>query len=239
MINNKKVLAMIPARGGSKGIKNKNILGIQGKPLITYTIEAAQNSVYIDDIVVSTDSEKIKQISEQYNAWVPFLRPAELAMDETPTIDAVLYTVHKLREMGYQYDILVLLQPTSPLRTGDDIDGAIKVFAHNAYQPLVSVSSVSDHPILIRSIGDNGHLEKLLQVENSSVRRQDMPLYYRVNGSIYINLICEINQGTSFNDNPIPYIMERNHAIDIDHYLDVALVEYCLCNMQAEREELN
>lgn len=234
MINNKKILAVIPARGGSKGIKDKNILNIQGKPLIAYTIEAAKQSIYVDEVMVSTDSEKIKDVAEFYGASIPFLRPAELAKDETATLDVVLHAVNAMQSMGNQYDVLLLLQPTSPLRNTADIDAAIKTFFQNGCKPLVGVSEVCDHPILMRTIGENGNLEHLLPV-NSSVRRQDMPLYYKVNGSIYINLICELNEKTSFNDNPVPYVMESDRAVDIDNYLDVMIADYYL-KRQKERE---
>ncbi|MCM1112000.1 MAG: acylneuraminate cytidylyltransferase family protein [Muribaculum sp.] len=227
MIQDKRVLAMIPARGGSKGIKDKNILDLQGKPLIAYTIEAARNSLFIDDVVVSTDSEKIAQVAGQWGAWIPFLRPAELAGDHAPTLDAVLYTIDRLKELGYLYDFLVLLQPTSPLRTAEDIDNAFRTFVENGCRPLAAVCAVSEYPVLMRTIGADGQLEKLLSVR-STVRRQDMPQYYRINGSIYINPISELDAECSFNDNPIPYLMETDHSVDIDEEPDVAVAQYYL-----------
>lgn len=227
MIQGKKVLAIIPARGGSKEIKNKNILDICGKPLIAYTIGAAGSSIYIDDVVVSTDSEQIQKISEKYGAWVPFLRPAELAEDKTPTLDVVLHAVEALKTKGYVYDILILLQPTSPLRIASDIDGALKLFLEHRCRPLAAVSRVEDHPVLIRTVGADGYMQKLLPMQ-STLRRQDMPVYYKINGSIYINLISEINKRTSFNDNPVPYIMPDERAVDIDHDVDIVTVQFYL-----------
>lgn len=236
MINSKRILAFIPARGGSKGIKDKNILDIQGKPMIAYTIEAAKRSAYVDEVIVSTDSEKIKQIAEQYGAWVPFLRPTELARDETPTLDVVLYVINKLKELNHQYEVLLLLQPTSPLRTSEDIDNAIKLFEVNRCKSLAAVCKVSENPILVRTIKENGYLEKILSVQ-STVRRQDMPLYYRVNGSIYINLISELSQQLSFNDNEIPYVMKEEHSIDIDDYGDILKMQYYF-DMYKERRDI-
>lgn len=227
MIDKKKVLAVIPARGGSKGIKDKNILPLQGKPLIAYTIEAAKRSAYVDEVLVSTDSEKIRDVAERYGAIVPFLRPAELAGDETATLDVVLHAVRAMSGMGKVYDVLLLLQPTSPLRNDSDIDAALETFSRNGCQALVGVSKVDDHPILMRTIGEDGRLKRLLSA-NSTVRRQDMPLYYKVNGSIYINLICELNEKTSFNDNPVPYVMESDRAVDIDSDLDVMIADFYL-----------
>lgn len=225
MFNNQKILALIPARGGSKGIKDKNIIFLAGKPLIAYSIEAAKYSKYIDDIIVTTDSEKIAEISKQYGASVPFMRPAELATDTSKTIDAVLHAIRTLETMEKKYDVLVLLQPTQPLRTDADIDKAIEVYYKNKEDGLVSVSPVDDSPLLIRGISNDGKLLNLLS-QNSTCRRQDMPEYYKVNGCIYINKIEEINENTSFNDNKIPFIMTKEHSIDIDELSDLCIAEY-------------
>lgn len=226
MLNDLRILALIPARGGSKGIKKKNIIDLCGKPLIAYTIEAAKKSRYIDDVIISTDNEEIAKVGREFGAEVPFLRPSELAEDTSPTIDAVLHAVVSLKQRGCDYDVLVLLQPTSPLRTAKDIDGALEVFAENGNQGVVSVSPVQDHPLLIRRI-ESGKLKKLLP-ENSTCRRQDMPPFYRVNGSIYINSICELCESTGFNDNPIPYVMDGSHSLDVDEYQDLVLAEWHL-----------
>lgn len=222
MFHNKKYLALIPARGGSKGIPEKNIYEIQGKPLIAYSIEAAKSCMYIDDVVVSTDSEKIADIARKYGATVPFLRPDYLAGDEAKTIDCVLDTLERLEE---SYDVLVLLQPTSPLRKEEDISHAIERFSEIG-RDLVSISEVEDNPVLIRQT-DGDELIPLLSV-NSTVRRQDMIPYYKVNGAIYINEIAGLTKETSFNDNPAYYFMEKSHSVDIDRYEDIALCEYYL-----------
>ena len=225
MINNMRILAIVPARGGSKGIKDKNIKEIEGRPLIEYTIEAAKRCEYIDEIVVSTDSEKIAKVAKKAGAKVPFLRPDELASDTARTIDVVLFTIEQLKLIGQEYDIVVLLQPTSPLRDEDDICGAIEKYVSCNMKSLVSVSEVSESPILMRQIVDETHMEKLLNI-NSTIRRQDMAKYYMVNGSIYINKIEELNSDTSLNDNVIPYVMDRSHAVDIDDYVDIAVMKY-------------
>lgn len=225
MINNLRILAIVPARGGSKGIKDKNIKEIEGRPLIEYTIEAAKRCEYIDEIVVSTDSEKIAKVAKKAGAKVPFLRPDELASDTARTIDVVLFTIEQLKLIGQEYDIVVLLQPTSPLRDEDDICGAIEKYVSCNMKSLVSVSEVSESPILMRQIVDETHMEKLLNI-NSTIRRQDMAKYYMVNGSIYINKIEELNSDTSFNDNVIPYVMDRSHSVDIDDYVDIEVMKY-------------
>jgi CMP-N,N'-diacetyllegionaminic acid synthase len=227
MIKHKKVLALIPARGGSKGIKNKNIIDLCGKPLIAYTVEAAKGSKYIDDIVITTDSVKIAEIARSFGAEIPFMRPDDLATDHSKTIESVVHAIQTLKDMGRHYDILVLLQPTQPLRTVSDIDEALKKFIHTECESLVSVSAVSDHPILIRSINQKDELVPLLNLD-STVRRQDMPEYYRVNGCIYINNVSEITEKTSLNDNKRPFIMETSHSVDIDEISDILLAEYYL-----------
>lgn len=229
MINEKSVLAIIPARGGSKGIKGKNIFSIEGKPLIAYTIEAACASEYIDTVIVSTDNQEIADVSKAYGAEVPFLRPAELASDYAKTIDAVLHAVYTLKEMGKEYDYLVLLQPTQPLRSAEDIDHAI-ILCDKEMRGVVSISRVKDHPVLMRYMNAQGEMCKLLEL-NSTVRRQDMPDYYRVNGCVYVNPMSEVTGELSFNDNPIPYIMPVERSVDIDGYEDIALVEYYLRNL--------
>lgn len=220
-------MAVIPARGGSKGIKNKNIIDLNGKPLIAYSVFAAKQSKYIDRVVVSTDSEKIAQVAEEHGADVPFLRPAELASDTAKTIDAILHCVKELKKRQDEYDVLVLLQPTQPLRTSQDIDRALEIFCANGMRSLVSVREVEEHPILVRTIDKDGALKPLLAM-NSTVRRQDMPKYYLVDGSIYINKIEDINENTSFNDNEIPYIIKAEHSVDIDEMRDLQIAELYL-----------
>jgi CMP-N-acetylneuraminic acid synthetase len=185
MFHGKKILALIPARGGSKGIKDKNITDLGGKPLIAYSVECGLHSKYVDSVVVTTDSAKIAEVAKQCGARVPFLRPAELASDTAKTLDAVLHAVKTLEGMGESYDLLLLLQPTQPLRTSEDVDGAIEAYFALGGEDLVSVCEVSDHPILIRTI-EQGRLQNLLSC-SSTCRRQDMPAYYRINGCIYIN----------------------------------------------------
>lgn len=227
MYNEKKILALIPARGGSKGIKNKNIISLQGKPLIAYTIQAALESQFIDYVCVTTDSEQIAKVSRLFGASAPFLRPPELATDEAKTIDAVVHAINALERKNKYFDVLVLLQPTQPLRTTEDIDLAIiEFFKHNT-KALASVSPVDDHPLLVRRIDEKGTLQPLLQ-RNSTCRRQDLPPFFRINGCIYINNTSEINLETSFNDNEQSFLMSKEHSIDIDELSDLALAEYYL-----------
>lgn len=230
MYKDQQILAIIPARGGSKGIPNKNIIDLCGKPLIAYSILAAKASRYIDDIVVSTDSQEIEAVALEYGAAVPFLRPAELASDTAKTIDCMIYTIQKLAEQGKHYSYVVLLQPTQPIRKDGAIDQAISTLLESSEDSLVSVTRVSEHPILMRTITKEGTLKSLLPI-SSTVRRQDFPDVYRVNGSIYINRIDDsFNSSTSLNDNLLPFFMETEYSIDIDSYEDLKRAEIFIQN---------
>lgn len=225
MYKNKKIVAVIPARGGSKGIPEKNIIDVNGRPLIDFTIQEALNSKYIDRVIVSTDSEKIAEISRKCGAEVPFLRPSHLAGDHSKTVDVLIDLMNKISKLGNNYDYLILLQPTQPLRKAFHMDEAIKNTIDNGYKSLLSVSLVDDHPILIRTINSQGELKNLLNI-NSTVRRQDFPTYYKVNGAIYINKIDEdFNEKTSLNDNIYSYIMEKKYDLDIDEPFDLELLK--------------
>ncbi|TKD70740.1 cytidylyltransferase domain-containing protein [Pseudalkalibacillus hwajinpoensis] len=223
MYNKKTFLAIIPARGGSKGIPHKNIININGRPLIDYTISAASKSKYLDRIVVSTDCEKISAIAKECGADVPFLRSKELAKDDSRTIDCVINLIENIDQ---KYDYIVLLQPTQPLRKSIHIDEAIELVMNEEYdESLVSVSKVAENPVLLRTINEFNQIKKMLNI-NSTIRRQDFPEFYKVNGSIYINRIDEkLNSETSFNDNTIPYIMDEQFDLDIDEPFDLEILK--------------
>ncbi|WP_127011257.1 cytidylyltransferase domain-containing protein [Veillonella sp. CHU594] len=228
MYQDKRILAIIPARGGSKGIPHKNIINLCGKPLIAYTIESAKQSTYIDTVIVSTDDVDIQRIGEDYGASVPFLRDAKIASDEATTISVVVDAVERLKEKEQIFDAVVLLQPTSPLRTTEEIDVAIDVFFQNEMKGVVSVNVAEVSPFLLRTI-KGSQLQRIIS-ENSTIRRQDMPTYYEVNGAIYINAISDIKESLSFNDNPIPYIMSCERSVDIDTWDDLEKAKYYLNN---------
>jgi CMP-N,N'-diacetyllegionaminic acid synthase len=228
MYKGKKFLAIIPARGGSKGIPRKNITIINGKPLIQYTIDEAKNSKYLDRIIVSTDDKEIAEIAKRCGAEVPFLRPKELASDHAKTIDALIHAVTELEKRGIKYDFVVLLQPTQPLRKSWHIDEAIQEIVETNEESLVSVSKVKEHPILMRTIGEDGKVKKLLEI-SSTVRRQDFPTFYKVNGAIYINKINEnFTKNTSLNDNKLAYLMDKKYDLDIDEPIDLEFFKLIL-----------
>ncbi len=225
MYKDKKIAAIIPARKGSKGIPNKNVILLNGLPLIAHSIIEAKKSTLMDDVIVSTDSEHIIKIAREYGAYTKGLRPTNLSNDTAILYDVLKYEVenHGLVERGF--DILVLLQPTSPLRRSYMIDDALKRFIDEQQTSAVAVSEVEEHPILMRTVNKLGHLDRILQVD-STVRRQDLPKYYKVNGMIYINYISDIMAGyVSFNDNQSPIIIPKEYNVDIDEISDLEEAE--------------
>lgn len=247
MIDGKRVLAFVPARSGSKGVPNKNVRDLCGKPLMAYTIEAALGCSYVDACLVSTDSEDYARVARSCGAWVPFLRPAELAGDKSGVMGAVMDALARLDEMGERFDVLCLLQATSPLRTSDDLTAALECFLAYGCRGLVSVSEVKDHPTLMRVMAGEkdaaqGPLSRLefgtrspeegtftwLSGETSTVRRQDMPRILRVNGAIYINLVSELTPETSLNDNPVGHLIDQAHSIDIDAEDDFLAAQHAI-----------
>lgn len=225
MKNNKKILAIIPAREGSKGIKDKNIANLNGKPLISYSIKEGLKSKYIDKVVVTTDGEEIAKVAKENGAEVPFLRPKHLAEDTSKTIDCMIHCIDELKKQGEEYDYVVLLQPTQPLRQAWHIDEAIELIIKKDEEALVSVSKAKEHPILMRMIDENGHAINLLE-GSSTKRRQDFQDFYKVNGAIYINKINEdFNNETSLNDNKLVYIMDEKYDVDIDELIDLEIAE--------------
>lgn len=216
MYKRKRILAIIPARGGSKGIKEKNIKPLCGKPLLAYSVEVALECDYVDYVLVSTDSEVIAACARQYGAKVPCLRPEELATDEAKTIDVLLYEIARLQEEGQIFDYVLLLQPTQPIRTSRQLTEAIERMIDSDFTSLVSVCPVEEHPILMRTQDKKGKLLPVI-AGGSTVRRQEFPEVYKVNGSIYLNRIDEgFNEHTSLNDNEYPYFMSREDSVDID-----------------------
>jgi CMP-N,N'-diacetyllegionaminic acid synthase len=225
MFKNKKILAIIPARGGSKGIPNKNIMAICGKPLIAYTIEAGLKSKYIDEIIVSTDSDSIREVATIYGAKIPFLRPEKLSNDSASSIDVVLHAIDFYKNNNITFDYVVLLQPTSPLRTSKHIDGAIEKLMESSGTSLVSVCQVDQSPILMRNI-ENDKLKEVISFEGKNLRRQDLPTFYIFNGALYINSTDMLAHEKKFVcENTIPYVMDKESSVDIDTMLDAKLVE--------------
>lgn len=232
MINNKKVIALIPARSGSKGLLDKNIKLLNGKPLIAYSIIEASKSKYIDKIIVSTDSEKIAEISRKYRAEIPFIRPTNLANDSAKGIDVVLHAVKYLQSNKQYFDILVLLQPTSPLRTNVDIDCSIEYLTENPFRKaVISVCKVDHNPLWSNTLPDDLNMKNFIRENVKNKNRQDLPQYYRLNGAIFCAYLDYIIEKKSFiSENTFAYIMPRNRSIDIDDEIDFKLAEIIMFN---------
>jgi len=224
MINGKTILAIIPARGGSKGIPRKNIKLLAGKPLIAWTIEEAKKSKYIDRLILSSEDVEIIRVAKEWGCEVPFIRPKELAQDDTPGIEPVIHALNTLPE---KYDYVCLLQPTSPLRKSEHIDGCIeKCLTENA-KSCVGVSEVDKHPYWMYEIDKSEKLKPLFI--NDISRRQNLPKMYVLNGAVYC---CEVEKLLStkdfINESTIGFVMEKSNSIDIDNSDEFLYAEYLL-----------
>jgi CMP-N,N'-diacetyllegionaminic acid synthase len=225
MIENKTVLAIIPARGGSKGVPRKNIRELSGKPLIAWTIEEAKKSKYIDRLILSSEDAEIIAIAKQWDCEVPFVRPQELAQDETPGIDPVIHAIETLQE---KYDYVVLLQATSPLRSVEDIDGCLSLMIQEGATSCVSVTEPDKSPYWMYRMVQSSHtLEPLIVQEIETNRRQDLPKVYALNGAVYVNKCSVLLKTKRFvSDETIGYIMSKEHSLDIDTELDFKFLNY-------------
>ena len=225
MINDKKILAIITARGGSKGIPRKNIKLLAGKPLIAWTIEEAKKSKYIDRLILSSEDDEIIKVAKEWGCEVPFVRPKELAKDETKSIDVVLHAIQEVKE---KYNLICLLQPTSPLRTYVDIDNCLELSSFNAGWNAVSVTEVDKDPLFFFE-HDGAYLKANNLNANFNIRRQDLNKKYYVNGAIYINDIEDLMYRKAFiTFNTIGYIMPKIRSIDIDNMFDFDLCEFII-----------
>lgn len=223
-------LAIIPARSGTKGLKDKNIKQLDGKPLLAYTIEAALDSGMFAEIHVSTDSNDYAEVAKEYGAKVPFLRPVELATDESDTWETVRYVIKTYKSLGWKFDTIALLQPTSPLRRATHIKEAYNLYIKNNANSVMSVCEVEHSPLWSNVLPENFSLKDFILPEND-LRRQDLPTYYRQNGAIYIEDVdLIINRGNLLGDASYAYIMDKRSSIDIDDDIDFAIAELLLKN---------
>ena len=230
MYNDKKILAIIPARGGSKGLPGKNIKPLSGKPLIGWSIEQAQASEYIDEIFVSTDSSEIATVAESFGIKVPFLRPSELATDTSPSSAFVLHTIAYYRNKGQEFDYILLLEPTSPLRDVDDINIAIEqLLNHNTAKSIVGVSKVeATHPAFLVNISKEGLLKPYLE-EMKVLRRQELNDLYFFEGSLYLSETDYYIETQSFYHNlTLPYVVPKYKSYEVDDIVDFYIIEKLL-----------
>ena len=231
MYNKKKILAIIPARGGSKGLSQKNIKLLLGKPLIGWTIEQAKSSKYIDEIHVSTDDREIADIAEKFDVKIPQLRPANLALDSTSSMDVVEYIIELYSKNSEEFDIIILLEPTSPLRKIDDIDNAIELLMKNDQSDgLISVGGVqTEHPLSVKRINEARKLEPYFESTKKIYQRQQADKAYFPYGVIYMIKTDIFKQKKAFyTENVIPYFIERWQNYEIDDIYDFICVESIL-----------
>lgn len=224
------MLAIIPARGGSKGLPGKNIKELNGKPLIWYTINAAQQSKQVDRIILSTDDKKIAKVSKGYDVEIPFMRPKKLATDSTLAIDNYIYTIERLNhEFDYNYQEFVVLQPTSPLRNAEDIDKAIQLFKEKNTDSVISVCEAVHPPLWSKKIDRKGVLRSYFNIEIENKNRQELEKAYMPNGAVFVFKLSFIKEKyTYYSDKTYPYIMPKERSIDIDDYLDFEFAEFLM-----------
>lgn len=227
MYKGKKILAIIPARGGSKGLPGKNIRILCGKPLIGWSIEHAQQSKYIDEIFISTDSREIADVAETFGVKVPELRPAALAADTAPSSAFIIHTINYLANQGKDFDYLILLEPTSPLRDVEDVDKSIELLLNAPeFESMVGVCKAEDqNPVFMQVIDDNGRLlpyEKEVRI----TRRQDVPNVYFLEGTVYLSKISSFLEKKAFrHDRTLPYIVPKWKSFEVDDIIDFTIIE--------------
>lgn len=225
-----KILAITPARGGSKRLPGKNIKDLNGKPLIQWTIDAALAVQEIARVMVTTDCEAIAEIAKQAGAEVPFIRPPELAADTSSSTDVIRHALDYYRAQGEEFDFVLLLQPTSPIRSADDIRRAIAQLKAHTADAVVSVCSCEHSPLWANTLPDDRSMADFIRHEVSQLRSQDLPDYYRINGAIYLTRVSRFYQENSLflSSNIFAYVMDTESSVDIDHELDFLIAEAVL-----------
>lgn len=222
-------IAIIPARSGSKGLKDKNIMLLNGHPMMWYTIQAAIKSNCFNEIIVSTDSEEYAKIAIECGASVPFLRSKETSIDTASSWEVVKEVLSNYGKRNKWYDNVMLLQPTSPLRTYEDIQKSFFVMKNNNAQSVIGVCEVDHSPLWCNTLPKNYCLEGFINEKiKNNFGRQQLPTFYRINGAIYLTKITE-NVGSDLYSNlGFAYIMPRERSIDIDTELDFKMAEFLL-----------
>ncbi|OAN49287.1 acylneuraminate cytidylyltransferase [Paramagnetospirillum marisnigri] len=222
----KSVLALITARGGSKGLPGKNIRPLGGKPLVAWTVEQARACPLVDRVVISSDDPEIILAAQAAGCEAPFIRPAELASDTASSADVA---IHALDALGQDFDILVLLQPTSPLRESADIDACIrKLVDHPEAPSVVSVTESSKSPWWMQTMDDGGRLSPLMPDANAA-RRQDQPRVFVPNGAVYVVRVAWLRQRRAFlGEGSLGHEMPADRSVDIDSLLDFRIAEAIL-----------
>ncbi len=235
MIDGLRVLALVPARAGSKGLPGKNIRPLLGKPLLAWPIEAARASRYVDRVVISTDSAEFAALAQAAGADVPFLRPAEHASDTAPSIAFIEHALDTLAAAGDRYDLLVLLEPTSPLTEAADIDAALEalVAARPLAESIVGVTAlVSTHPAFAVRLDAQGLMQPYAAASFGLLpRRQDTEPLYSLDGSLYISTVEALRRERGFcHARTLPFITPRWKSFEVDDLVDFICIEAILAN---------
>lgn len=225
-----KITALIPARGGSKGILRKNICLVGDKPLIAWSIEAALSNNNVDKVIVSTDDDEIAEVSRAFGAEVPFIRPAELATDDSPVMKTLNHALDYLENNGQAITHLLQLNPTSPLREEKHISEAIDILLDKQADSVVSVCEAHTHPFWCKRISDKGQLVDFDSICGPDIftNRQKLPAVYSLNGSIFLSSVNVIRSGSYYTNNTYPYIMNYSDSLDIDTSWELYLANLIL-----------
>lgn len=222
-----KYLAVIPARSGSKGLKDKNILPLGGIPLAAWSINAARESGVFDEIHFSTDSEKYAEIAVKYGAAAPFLRDAELATDNASSWDVVKFVIRKYRSAGREFDAVMLLQPTVPFRSAEDIREAVRRLETKNAQAIVSVTEPEHSPFWCAELPPDGNMRVYHEKIRYLVGRQALPKQYILNGAIYLTRVAHLFGSTSiYESGCYAYKMPQERSVDIDTQADLEWCEF-------------
>ncbi|MEK7590516.1 MAG: acylneuraminate cytidylyltransferase family protein [Patescibacteria group bacterium] len=242
MSKNSKILGIITARGGSKGFPGKNIKPLLGKPLLAYSIEAAKSSGVFDRLIVSTEDEKIAEVARQYGCEVPFMRPKELARDDTPHLPVIQHAMQWLKENEkYEPDYVMILQPTSPLRQPFHMKEAVELIQKTGADSVMGVSEVPDNftPTEVMRIKEDGTLQLFdgNPVYKRAVRRQDLPQCHASNGALYLfktHLIFNKKNPNFYGEKVAPYVFDKKYAVDINTHQDWEEAEEALIKLQRQ-----
>lgn len=218
MIGNRKVLAVIPARGGSKGIPGKNLVQAGGKPLLQWTVDAAKKSALIDRIILSSDDPAIQSAAKSMGCEVPFTRPSALATDEAGSAEVLVHALEQCPGFG----VVVLLQPTSPFRIAEDIDAALRLFEKSGAPSVVSITSAAKHPAWMYFRESDGRLEPVWKDKKNAARRQDLPPAFQLNGAVYVVDSARFLADKRFlHPGSLGYEMPPERSLDIDSPSDL------------------
>lgn len=228
MISGLSVLALVVARGGSKGLPRKNVLDLGGKPLVAWTVEAGRSSKYIDRLILSTDDEEIRAAAVAAGCEAPFRRPAELATDEAGIMDVIWHAVDSLEN---RYDLVVLLQATSPFRTAADIDACVERCALHGAVSCVSVTEASKNPYWMFHLDADGCLVPVIGQGALGQRRQNLPLAYALNGAVYVARVDWLRGAPHFvGEQTVAYAMPAERSVDVDSAFDLEVARAIIGN---------